>query len=447
MDASVLDSDFFDVNKLTVVASESYDSFAKALQSEIVASLSERPVVITSEVLKHRVLHNEKGEKFVFDDMASMDLVVDMKNKGYLDENYHITESLIQDIEKKTYSVPNNLKGFESCIADFVIEVYRTDNFKAAENENENNIHEAVLKPNDNFAKKEFQELWKRIKVKTVYEVDFESRELVDKCIRAIETNLSVKRILINITSGEQEDKIDEASLISGQSMRKKKIVTERAESLLGDVKYDLVAEIAKETNLTRKTIVKILQGLQSETFHNFKVNPESFIQGVSNLINNEKAATLINNIVYSKIDKTYDDSIFTINNFNGSLAKNILEVKKHIYDYVKTDSKVERQFATDLESEEVLVYAKLPGGPNGFKIPTPLGNYNPDWAIVFDTDKFKYVYFIAETKGSMETLQLKEIEQKKISYAKKHFEALGHADIKYDVIDSYQALRDKIMN
>ncbi|MGE4526567.1 MAG: hypothetical protein AB7D24_11860 [Sphaerochaeta sp.] len=176
-------------------------------------------------------------------------------------------------------------------------------------------------------------------------------------------------------------------------------------------------------------------------------MNPESFIQGVSNLINNEKAATLINNIVYSKIDKTYDDSIFTINNFNGSLAKNILEVKKHIYDYVKTDSKVERQFATDLESEEVLVYAKLPGGPNGFKIPTPLGNYNPDWAIVFDTDKFKYVYFIAETKGSMETLQLKEIEQKKISYAKKHFEALGHADIKYDVIDSYQALRDKIMN
>lgn len=446
MDASVLDSEFFDINKLTVVASESYDSFAKALQSEIVASLSERPVVITSEVLKHRVLHNEKGEKFVFDDMASMDLIIDMKNKGYLDENYHITEALIQDIEKKTYSVPNKLKGFESSVAEFMTEVYTTANFKAAENENENNIHEAVLKPNDNFAKEEFQELWKRIKVKTVYEVDFESQELVDKCIRAIESNLRVKKILINITSGEQDDKIDEASLKSGQSMHKEKSITERAESLLGDVKYDLVAEIAKETNLTRKTIVKILQGLQPGTFHNFKVNPESFIQGVSNLINNEKAATLINNIVYSKIDKTYDDSIFTINNFNGSLAKNILEVKKHIYNYVKTDSKVERQFATDLECEEVLVYAKLPSGPNGFKIPTPLGNYNPDWAIVFNTDKFKYVYFIAETKGSMETLQLKEIEQKKISYAKKHFEALGHADIKYDVIDSYQALRDKIM-
>jgi type III restriction enzyme len=321
MDASVLDSEFFDVNKLTVVASESYDSFAKALQSEIVASLSERPVVVTPEILKHRVLHNKKGEKFTFDEKTSLELFVDMRMKGYLDENHHITESLIQDIENKSYSVPDFLKGFESEVADFMVEVYTTDNFKATENGNEDNIHEAVLEPNNNFAKEEFQELWKRIKVKTVYEVDFESRELVEKCILAIETNLSVKKILINITSGEQDDKIDEGSLKSGQSMHKEKSITERAESLLGGVKYDLVAEIAKETNLTRKTIVKILQGLQPGTFHNFKVNPESFIQGVSNLINNEKAATLINNIVYSKIDKTYDDSIFTINNFNGSLA------------------------------------------------------------------------------------------------------------------------------
>lgn len=447
MDASVLDSDFFDVNKLTVVASESYDTFAKALQNEIVESLSERPVTLTIEVLNNRVIHNEKGDKFVFDSQSSMDLIFDMKTKGYLDANYHITETLIADVENKTYALPDKFKGFEMCVAELMTGIYTTANFKAAENENANNINEVILKPNDNFAKKEFQDLWKKIKVKTVYEVDFESAELVDKCVRAIDNNLTVKKILINITSGEQQDKIDEATLKSGESMKKEKSVTERAESLLGSLKYDLVAEIAKETNLTRKTVVKILQGLRQVTFHNFRVNPESFIQGVSNIINSEKAATLINNIVYSKTDKTYDDSIFTINNFKGSLTKNILEVKKHVHNYVKTDSDIERKFASDLECEEVLVYAKLPGGPNGFKIPTPLGNYNPDWAIVFNTDKFKYVYFIAETKGSMETLQLKEIEQKKISYAKKHFEALGHTDIKYDVIDSYQALRDKIMN
>jgi len=447
MDSSVLDSTFFDVNKLTVVASESYDSFAKALQNEIVESLSERPVTLTTEVLNNRVIHNEKGEKFVFDSQSSMDLIIDMKTKGYLDENYHITETLIKDVENKTYEVPDKLKGFESCVAELMTGIYTTANFKAAENENANNINESVLKPNDNFAKKVFQDLWNKIKVKTVYEVDFESSELIEKCVKVIDTNLTVKKILINITFGGQQDKMDEASLKSGESMKKEKSITERAASLLGSLKYDLVAEIAKETNLTRKTIVKILKGLRQDTFHNFRVNPESFIQGVSRIINNEKAATLINNIVYSKTDKTYDDSIFTINNFKGSLSKNILKVNKHVHNYVKTDSDIERKFAADLECEEVLVYAKLPGGPNGFKIPTPLGNYNPDWAIVFNTDKFKYVYFIAETKGSMETLQLKEIEQKKISYAKKHFEALGHADIKYDVIDSYQSLRDKVMN
>jgi type III restriction enzyme len=225
--------------------------------------------------------------------------------------------------------------------------------------------------------------------------------------------------------------------------MVKQKSITEKTESILGAIKYDLVAEITKATNLTRKTVVKILQGLRLDTFYNFRINPESFIKEVSKIINYEKAATLINNIVYSKTDKTYSDVIFTINNFHGSLSENILQVKKHIYDYLKTDSKIERNFATDLESGEVLVYAKL---PNDFKIPTPVGTYSPDWAIVFDNANFKYVYFIAETKGSMESLQMKEMESQKINYARKHFAALGHADIKYDVITTYQDLREKVL-
>jgi len=446
MDSSVLEGEFFDVNKLTVVASESYDSFARELQNEIVKSLSERPVKLTIDVLNDLVLNNGKGEKFVFDNQISMDFIFDLKTKGYVNESYQITDALIKDIENKKYKVPEKLKGFETQVAELMTKIYTTANFKATENENINNINEAILSPNENFAKKEFQALWGKIKVKTVYEVDFDSEELIKKSIESIDKDLSVKKILVHITSGEQEDKIDESSLKSGESMKKQKNITEKADSLLGFLKYDLVAEITKGTNLTRRTIVKILQNLRVDTFHNFKVNPESFIRGVINLINSEKAVTLINNIVYSKTDQSYDDSIFTINNFKGSLADNILEVKKHVHDYIKTDSKVEKDFAKALETEEVLVYAKLPRGQNGFQIPTPLGNYSPDWAIVFDTDKFKYVYFIAETKGSMESLQLKEIEQKKISYAKKHFEALGHTDIKYDVIDSYQALKDKIM-
>jgi type III restriction enzyme len=443
MDESVLENDFFNVNKLTVVASESYDSFARELQQEIVESLSERPVKFTTEVLVDRVLTNEKGDKFVFDSQASMDLIFDLKMKGYVDKDYLITDELIQDIENKKFKVPERFSGFQFPIENLLQNIYTTANYRAADNEKADNIKEAVLKPNENFAKKEFQDLWKKIKVKTVYEVDFESAELIEKCIDAIEKKLTVKKVIINISDGEQKDRIDEESLRSGESMQKLKNITEKADSLLGALKYDLIGEVAKETRLTRKTIAAILMGLREKTFYNFKVNPESFIKGVSNLINAEKAATLINNITYSKTDKTYDDNIFTINNFKGSLKENILQVKKHIYDYLKTDSDKERTFAGDLECEEVLVYAKL---PSGFKIPTPIGNYNPDWAIVFDTNKFKYVYFIAETKGTMETLQTRPIELKKIDYAKKHFEALGHKDIKYDVIDSYASLKDKIM-
>jgi len=215
------------------------------------------------------------------------------------------------------------------------------------------------------------------------------------------------------------------------------------ADPLLGEVKYDLIGELAKKTNLTRKTIVKILQGMSQEKFAYFRVNPEDFIAKVARLISYEKAATLISNVIYSKTDETYDDSIFTINNFKGSLKENVLKVEKHIYDYLKTDSNVERNFAEDMEKGEVLIYAKL---PRGFAIQTPVGNYNPDWAVVFDTNDKKYIYFVAETKGSMETLQMREIEQKKIEYARKHFEALGHSDMKYDVVNSYQELLNKVM-
>ena len=443
MDVSVVGNEFFDLNTLTVIASESYDKFARSLQNEILDSLSERPIKLTTEVLVGCILKNQKGYQFVFDNQKAMDLIFGFREKGYVDKGYMITDKFIEDVEKDKVELPEELNEFKNSVIELMQNIYTTANFKATNNEKVDNIHELILKPNENFAKKEFQDLWNKIKIKTVYEVDFDSEELIRKCITAIDSKLQVKKVIVNITEGEQKEQINEASLKYGDSMIKKKNITERTESLLGAIKYDLVAEISKETNLTRKTIVKILQGLRQDTFYNFRVNPESFIKEVSKLINSEKAATLIDNIIYSKTDKVYTDEIFTINNFKGSLSENILEVKRHIYDYVKTDSKIERTFAGDLESGEVLVYAKL---PSGFKIPTPVGNYNPDWAIVFDTDKFKYVYFIAETKGSMESLQLKEIEQRKINYARKHFEALGHTNIKYDVISTYQELREKIM-
>lgn len=389
------------------------------------------------------ILKNKEGEKLVINNQQAMDLIFACRELGYVDKEYKITEKFIEDIESDKVELPVEFKDFKEPLITLMQSIYTTANFKAADDENGINIKEMVLKPNSNFSLKEFQDLWNTIKVKTVYEVDFNSNELIDKAIKAIDAKLEVKKVLVTITEGEQKEQIDEASLKAGESMIKKKNKAERTESLLGSLKYDLIAEIAKETKLTRKTLVKILQGIKRLTFANFSVNPESFIKEISKLINSEKAATLIDNIIYSKLDKVYEDEIFTINNFKGSLKENILQVKKHIYDYVKTGSKIERTFAGDLESGQVLVYAKL---PYGFKIPTPVGNYNPDWAIVLDTNEFKYVYFIAETKGSMESLQLKDMEAKKINYAKKHFEALGNSKIKYDVISTYKELRDKVM-
>jgi len=443
MDVEALEDDFFDVNTLTVIASESYDKFSKQLQNEVVESLSDRPVILTPEVLADRVLTNEKGDQFTFDGKSAMDLIFKFREKSYVDADYKITDELIKAIEDDKVELPAELIPFKTSVCELMQKIHTTANFQASEDGKADNINISDFKPNDNFSKKEFQDLWHKIKVKTVYEVDFSDEELIKNSVLTIDNKLSVKKVIVHITTGEQNESINESSLKSGDSMVKTHDFTEKADSLLGAVKYDLIGEIAKEARLTRKTVAAILKNIKANTFHQFQVNPESFIKEVSKIINDEKAATLINNIVYSKTDNTYEDSIFTVNNFKGSLNSNILEVKKHIYDYLKTDSKIERQFAEDLESGEVLVYAKL---PNDFKIPTPVGNYNPDWAIVFDTDKFKYVYFIAETKGSMESMQLREIEKKRIDYAKKHFDALEHADVKYDVISTYDDLRDKVL-
>jgi type III restriction enzyme len=445
MDHSVLENEFFDVNTLTVIASESYDSFAKQLQKEILDTLSERPNTLEVDVFKGRVLKNKEGEMFTFDDKGTMDLIFMFKEKEYIDSDYKITEKLIEAIENGTVELPRSLQKFTGEVVEILQKVHATNMYQATENDRATNIKEFVLKPNENFAKKEFQDLWSKIKVKTVYDVAFSGDELIAKSVNIINAALDVGRATVRITTGEQKDEITEGSLQSGESLSKTGSQLEKTESILGSIKYDLIAEVAKGANVTRKTAGEILIKINEEKFCLFRVNPEHFIREVVRHINEQKAATLINNITYHKTDSVYEDDIFTVNNFQGSLSENVLEVKKHIYKYVKTDSKVERAFASNLElnDNKVLVYAKL---PHGFKIPTPVGNYNPDWAIVFDDKDVKHIYFIAETKGSMSTLQLKGVEKQKIDYARKHFESLSCSDVYYDVVDSFDSLMEKVM-
>ena len=445
MDASVLEHEFFDVNTLTVIASESYDEFAKQLQREILSSLSNRPAILDVSVLKERVLKTVDGKEFTFTETKAMDLIMDFRTKGYLDSDYKVTDTLVTAIEDKKLAVSAELEPFTKELSDLLMKVHATATYRASDDDRTDNVNLRHVTPNDNFAKKEFQDLWSKIKVKTVYDVSFETKELIENSVLAIDAQLAVQHVTVRITEGGQTETLDRTALESGESLTRGNSRFEKAGNLLGHVRYDLIKEIAKDTNCTRQTIATILKDISPLKFALFKVNPEHFIREVARHINEQKAAMLIKNITYHKTEHTYDNEIFTINNLKGSLTKDILEVKKHIYQYVKTDSAIERAFARELDNEgsPIVVFAKL---PKGFKIETPVGSYNPDWAIVFEEADIKHIYFIAETKGSMSTMQLKAIEQKKIEYARKHFAALEHSDVHYDVVDNYQSLMDKVM-
>lgn len=367
---------------------------------------------------------------------------MDFNQKGYIDNNFKVTDTLVDAIEKNTFTTIEALDNHKEELADIIMKVHEVDTFKASTNAKAENLPKQ-LTVNENFAKKEFQALWSKIKVKTLYDVSFDTDELIEKSVSAINSQLSVRKVTVGITTGEQREGMSSETLKAGSSFGKTNQQTYKTASILGNTTYDIIKEIAKNAHITRKTTTAILSKISPKKFAQFKENPEHFISEVSRLINEEKAATLINNITYHKTEEIYSDDVFTINNFNGSLQENVLEVKKHIYDYVKTDSKIERKFAQELEIGEAIVYAKL---PSGFKIPTPVGNYNPDWAVVFETQEAKHIYFIAETKGSMSTMQLKGAEKLKIEYARKHFAKLGSEKLKYDVVESYQSLINEIL-
>lgn len=437
MDLSVLDDNFFKINTLTVIASESYDSFAKGLQDEMSKALASRPRQLTIDFLKEKKeLVNSEGNVLEFNDSNILNLMMFMKSNAYVDDKGNITDNFKDKVEAGELNL-EEFEEFHDEIVNMMKKIYDINHTEFVHDERRNNIR--TLSPNDNFNKKEFQELWNKINIKTVYEVDFDSNELIEKAVSAIDSKLRVNKMKTRITEGEQKDEITATQVQAGTSMTNGSIKVKTMDNFVDStVKYDLIGEVVKDTNLTRKTVCEILSRITPEKFDYYRYNPEEFIRKVCNFINEEKATTVIDGITYHKTDNKYSNDIFTINNINGELGENAIDVKKHIYDYLITDSHNELEFARKLESGEVTVYAKL---PSGFKIPTPVGNYNPDWAIVFDNKDFKYVYFIAETKGSMSTMQLRETEHAKIECAKKHFAALSNSDVKYDVVNSYDEL------
>jgi len=428
-----------DINELTVVTDESYTDFVTALQKEIIESLSARPRKASVDYFTGKQIKLADGSTSVLEKSLAQALYNHLIRHDYIDDEGLVTQAYKDARADGTLAAPT-AEALKPVI-DFVwplVDALYLDVPKPTDGRKPKKIpfNEA------NFKKREFQELWGRINHKAVYQVKFDSGELIKHCIRTLDKSLNVTVMQYLVEAGKQVVGLEAEQLEAGTGFKVSETKVEHSAVSAGStVKYDLLGEIAEKTQLTRRTCAAILTGINPGTFAKFKQNPEQFITETARLINEQKATVIVEHLTYDPLDNRYDSSIFTENQTAQDLSKAGDKLKKSVYEYVVTDSKVERSFVEKLDvSDEVVVYSKL---PRGFSIPTPVGDYNPDWAIAFrdDTTKIKHVYFVAETKGSMSTLQLKGVENAKIECARKFFASLDSQAVKYDVVTDYSEL------
>ncbi len=428
-----------EINVLTVVASETYRNFVKGLQMEVAETLSARPRKATEEYFTGKVMNTEEGSVEISPQMAKHIYRYLIKN-DYTDDYDAITDIYrIHKGDGNLAALPETLKPYTDQIIDLIDSVF--DDSKLPKIEDDRKPKTNPL--NNNFHKKEFQKLWSRINRKAVYRVDFESNELIQKVIRYLDSHLRVTSLLYTIYTGEQTSEITDQQLKSGESFKVTKTTTEYGSNVHSDVTYDLIGKIAENVQLTRKTIAQILSGIQPVVFDQFRKNPEHFITEASRLIIEQKATTIIERLSYEEVEDRFETDIFTAAQTGQDFSRATAKLTNHVYDYCMTDSDVERRFVEELDtSTEVVVYAKLPGG---FLIPTPVGHYNPDWAISFKLGSVKHIFFVAETKGSMSSMKLSEVEKTKIECARKFFavlnERIAAEGAKYDVVTDYTKL------
>lgn len=444
MDVNVLGNDVQSINVLTVIASESYDSFAKGLQTELADAVAGRPVAVTADLFKGKVIVDAGGNEQVVDGDTAQAIYFDLIVNGYIDKKGVLTDKYYADKANGAIQVAEEVADSRDSVINILDSVYDS---RAMQPENARDKNVELQVDPDKLAMPEFKALWKRISPKSVYVVDFDTDELVNKAIASINRNLHVPKIYFKVETGAMDEIKSKDSLLDGSAFSKSKSSTYDSSKQIrvgSSVKYDLIGKLVGETGLTRKAVVAILTGIEKSVFEQFKFNPEEFIIKAAALINDEKATAIIQHITYNVLDEHYDTDIFTEPTIKGKLGTNAMKAQRHLYDHIVYDSTNERDFATDLDTNtDVAVYVKL---PDSFYIATPVGHYNPDWAIAFYEGTVKHIYFVAETKGSMSSMQLRLIEESKIHCAREHFKAISNGNVVYDVVDSYQALMDKVM-
>lgn len=432
-----------DINVLTVVASESYKDFVAGLQKEIAETLSSRPRQANEEYFTGKTFSTEHGSVEVTSAMAKQIYRYLVKN-DYTDDVDQIADAYhVAKASGTLADLPEELKPHEELVFQLIDSVFSDAQLPKVDDGRKPKTNPL----NSNFEKKEFQELWARINRKAIYKVEFDSAELIRKCVGALDSQLRVTPLQYTVQAGVQIEQLTDGQLRDGAAFTVTSTKTEQGNSIHSLVKYDLVGKVAETAHLTRDTTATILARIVPDVFEQFKKNPESFITEASRIISEQKAAMVIERLVYDPVDERYDVDIFTANQTGQDFSRATSKLMNHIYDYAITDSDIERAFVKDLDaSSEVVVYAKL---PRGFLIPTPVGDYNPDWAISFKAGSVKHIYFVAETKGTMSSMKLRAIEAAKIQCARQFFSEISRSvesnSVKYDVVDSYSRLMDLV--
>ena len=440
-DESVLHGGVFDVNELTVIASESYNSFAAKLQTEIAEAVGDRPQKVQPSLFMGMTLVNADGsnERQVDDDTAN-DINFMLRFNGYITKQGQLTQKFFDEKQQGVLDFGEEYNEFKDSIVKKLDAVFDPESVKPEDARK----HREAKFDSQKFARKEFQDLWRKINSQTYYTVNFKTEDLIFRAVYELDTHLKVSEINIHVVEGTMDEIKSKKQLEAGMAMRVREADTHKVMELVGEnVRYDLIGKLVEDTGLTRKAIVTILKRISPKTFNMFKANPEEFIIKAGNIINQCKAVAVVEHVAYHKTNREYDSDIFSASSLKGKLGVNALESQKSLYDIVVVDSKgIEMNFAKDLEKEnDVAVYTKL---PSGFYINTPVGHYNPDWAIVFkEGTDVKHIYFVAETKGysSDEVTDYRETEKVKIECARRHFAAISNSTVTYDVVKDYNEL------
>ncbi|MBQ7814790.1 MAG: DEAD/DEAH box helicase family protein, partial [Thermoguttaceae bacterium] len=468
MDASTLGDETSAVNVLTVVASESYEEFTKGLQSEIAEALTDRPRVVDPKLFEGRSWGDAKDKSRKIDVSTARKIYNSLLKNDYVDDDGALTDRYFDDKTNDRLQFSDAIAELAPTIVEILDDVVNRKTL-TPENARDNNVVASLDRTK--FESKEFQELWERVRPKSYYTVAFDSDELIKNAISALQRPIKIAPAFLTVEEGALEKIESKATLETGSAFVKSKNKAERTTAMETDnnVKYDLVGRLVAETGLTRKTIVAILTGINQATFDYFRWNPEEFIAKAGALINEAKATVIVqrlerqeeaNNgaknaseddvsrraaVRYRLLDDKFESEIFTEPALKGRLNVNARKAKKCLYDHILYDSDVEIKFAEALETAaEVQVYVKL---PRGFYISTPVGKYNPDWALVLrdEAGETRQIYFVAETKGALSSLELREVEKMKIECARRHFKTLGAQRVIYDAVDSFENLRKKI--